>query len=145
MVLIGITVIFFILLLLKEIFPKKIKSKFCAICAAVSLTWITLLILYILRIYTDIIIISILVGGTIVGIYYNTESKVKENIKLFRLPFLLTLILIGYSLLNLSYFFIKEIIFLILLWLFFILIFLYKGNKTFNLLLNKIIDCCKKW
>jgi|SRR3989344_2481392 len=144
-ILIGITILFFILLLVKEIFPKKIKSKFCTICAAVSITWISLLILLKLGLYLNSTIISLLIGGTVVGIFYNVEGKVKENLKLFRLPFLLTLVFIGYLLINFDYYPIKEITFLLALWIFFILIFLYKNNKNISLVLNKIVDCCKKW
>src|SRR3989344_3178232 len=94
-VILMITVLFFFLLLIKGIFKKWFKKEFCVICAAVSLTWITLLILSWLEIFNDKTIIALLMGMSILGIFYLVENKVKERLTLFRLPFLLSLILIG--------------------------------------------------
>src|SRR3989344_270246 len=96
-ILLGIIVLFFLLLTIKNIF--KIK-KFCAICLSISLTWIVLLILYFLDIFADKIIIAILMGHTSLGLYYILENKVKEKFKVFRLPLLLTFIFIIYTLLE---------------------------------------------
>jgi len=70
LILAGITALFFILLFIKS-FTKK---KFCVICVSVSLTWITLLILYFLNIFTDKLIIGILIyfilGGFVISTLY---------------------------------------------------------------------------
>src|SRR3972149_645888 len=92
-VLIGITVLFFLLLALKNIFNLK---KVCVICLSVTLSWAILLVFYFLNIFNDKIIIAILMGHTSLGIYYILEKKVKKNFLLFRLPYLLTGIFIIY-------------------------------------------------
>ena len=135
-ILIGITALFFLLLALKSIFNVK---KACVICLSVTLTWITLLILYFLNLFPDRIIIAILMGHTSLGLYYILEKKVKKDFLLFRLPYLLTSILVIYyvlngSVINSSYFFLG-------LWLIFLTIYLFKNNK----IAKKIIECCKKW
>lgn len=142
LILIGISALFFILLLVKEIFNKR-KKKFCAICTAVSLTWIILLVLYFLDIFNDKIILALLIGHTSLGIFYLVENKVKEKFKLFRLPFLLTLIILFYYLIQ--GFIFESLLFIIILWVLFILIYSFKNNKGLNLFAKKIIECCKRW
>ena len=135
-ILIGITVLFFVLLILKNIFDLK---KACAICLSVSLAWIALLILYFLSIFTDKIIIAILMGHTSLGIYYLLEKKVKRRFLLFRLPYLLTSILAIYSIFN--GFYINSLYFIFGLWILFSIVYLFKFNKF----TKKIIECCKRW
>ena len=132
----GITLLFFVILVLKNIFNLR---KACAICLAVTLTWVVLLILYFLNIFNDKIIIAILIGHTSLGIFYLWEKKVKERTKLFRLPYLLTSILIIYHILN--GFVISSLYFILGLWALFFIIYLFKNNK----LAKKIIECCRRW
>lgn len=48
--------------------------RICAICAAVSLTWIGLLIGYFLNWHNDLLWLGILMGGSIVGLMYKMEQ-----------------------------------------------------------------------
>ena len=134
--LIGITVLFFVLLVLKNIFNVR---KVCVICLSVSITWFTLLLLYYFNIFTDKIIIAILMGHTSFGIYYILEKRVKRNLLIFRLPYLLTSISVIYFVLNSL---VINILYVLLgLWLLFLLVYLFKFNK----LAKKLIECCKRW
>lgn len=139
-----ITVLFFLLLLIKSILGKKLKENFCVLCLSVSLSWIFLLILYFFDLFNNILIIALLMGLTILGIYYRIENKIKNELKLFRLPFLLSLIFIAYSLLSKTIE-IKNILLLSILWIFFLFVYSYRKNKKINFLMNKILECCKKW
>src|SRR3989304_7053245 len=134
LILIGITLLFFILLIIKSVF--KIK-KICIICLSVTLTWLVLLILYFLDIFADKVIIAILMGHTSLGIYYILEKKVRKDLLIFRLPYLLTSISIIYFILG--GFVISTLYLIAGLWLLFILIYLFKFNK----LAKKLIECCK--
>jgi hypothetical protein len=137
--LIGISGLFFILLLVKFI----IKKEFCVLCVSVSLSWIILLALLLTNLFKDKTIIAILMGMTALGIYYLLERKAKKKLTIFRLPFLLTLIFIIYLILeNYS---LNSLIFLVVLWLVFVLIYLFRNNKSFHKFTNKLIECCKKW
>ncbi|MEK6812122.1 MAG: hypothetical protein AABX76_01040, partial [Nanoarchaeota archaeon] len=82
-ILTGISALFFMLLALKNLFNIK---KVCIICASVSLTWIVLLTFYLLKIFTDKTIIAILMGQTSLALFYIWEKKVKNKVRLFRLP-----------------------------------------------------------
>ena len=68
-ILFGISISFFLLLGIKSLFKKKLE-KLCVICASVSLTWIFLLILYFLGKFEDLVVIALLMGGSVVGLYY---------------------------------------------------------------------------
>ena len=135
-ILIVITVLFFLLLAIKNLFNVK---KLCAICLSVTIGWIALLVLYFFQIFSDKIIIAILMGHTSLGIYYLLEKKVNKRFLLFRLPYLLTSISIIYFILE--GFNLNTLILLAVIWLFFAPIYLFKFNK----LAKKIIECCKKW
>lgn len=144
-------VIFFILLLIiKQFLPKSLQHSFCVICGAVSLTWISLLILLKIGLFTNKMLIALLMGQTIVGLYYAIEKKTKKDMYIFRLPFLLTATVIAYTLIEYP----ENIVFksmripyilLGIIWLIFVI--LYKLNKTayFKKLINAIIKCCKNW
>lgn len=138
-VLMSITILFLILLLIKSI----IKREFCVLCVSVALSWITLLMLYHNNLFANKTIIAILMGMTALGIYYFLEKKIKRELTIFRLPFLLTLVFIIYT--ALESFSLNSLIFLVVLWVVFILIYLFRHNTGFNKFTNKLIECCKKW
>ncbi|MEX0920094.1 MAG: hypothetical protein WDZ69_00755 [Candidatus Pacearchaeota archaeon] len=139
-----IIALFFLILIARHFLPDKAKEKLCTICLAVTLTWIGLLVSYWSGIFDNLIIISLLMGSTILGIFYIVEKKVKKELTVFRLPFLLTLFFIGYSALTISIH-TSTLFFLVAFWIFFILIYSYKNNKKINSFTNKIVECCKKW
>ena len=141
-ILIWISLSFFILLGVKEIFNKKLKEKFCVLCASIILTWIILLILNFSNLFQDKILIGILMGHTSLGLFYFFESHFKKEIKVFRLPLLLSFI-------SIIYFILEEFekisfIVLIILWVIFGFIYFFRksGTKSY---INKLINCCKKW
>ncbi len=142
---VEIVVLFFSLLILKNIFLKKLKRKVCVLCAAVSLSWIGLLILHYLGRFDNMVVVALLMGGSLVGIFYLVERKVKEEMTLFRLPFFLTLVLIGYSLLDFSAELMRVGLFLVGLWIVFLILYIYRTNSLFKTKVQKMVECCKKW
>ena len=134
--LIGITLLFFVVLAIKSILKAK---KLCVICTSTALAWIILSTFYFLNLFSNKIIIAILIGHTSLGIYYMMEKKVRKRFLFFRLPYLLTSIWLIYFILEGFVFNSLYVIFV--LWLLFIIIYLFKFSKF----TKKIIDCCKKW
>ena len=140
-VLVGITVLFFLLLLAKR-FSSKI---FCVICSAVTLTWLTLLILYWKGIFTDVIIISLLMGETSLAIYYLFDAKAPEEWKFFRLPLLLSLLTIFYFLVTFSNL-LQSLFFLIGLWVVFTVIYTLRYRSVaVESFMSSVMECCKRW
>ncbi len=136
--------LFFSILLIKQFFHKKLKDKICALCLSIIITWAGLLILYWTGRFENLLIIALLMGGSVLGIFYTVERNVKKDLTLFRLPFFLTLLSMGYFLLTFENF-LNVLILLVILWSIFLIIYLYRRNKNLNLLVKKIVECCKKW
>lgn len=141
MVFLLIIVFFVVLLILKNI----LNLRFCVLCVSISLTWICLLLLYWFHMFNNIILVSVLMGQSILGVYYLLEKKVKEKFQIFRLPFILTLTFIAYLLLGISEsgYFIFWI--LLVLWLIFVLVYMYRDNVKFKKIFDKLIACCRDW
>jgi hypothetical protein len=149
-VLLGITILFFILLILKSFFLKE--KKICTICASMSLTWIILLALSVWGKFFNPVLVALLLGQTVVGIFYVMERKVREELTLFRLPFLLTLTYLAYGAITFALFSDLDIkillesgIFLAILWGIFLVFYFYRHHPVFQEKVQKIIECCKRW
>jgi hypothetical protein len=144
-VLIAISIVFFVLLAFKELLVGNLKKNMCVICGAVVLTWVTLLVLLWLGKFENKVLLALLMGESTLGVFYLVESQVRSNLKLFRLPFLLTLITIAYSVIMMPSDLLDVLIFLSILWILFSLIYFYRGNGKVGTLLKKLVECCKKW
>lgn len=140
----AIIVLFFLILMVKQLFPKKSKEKICVLCVSVVITWFVLLILYWLGKFYDLLIIALLMGGSVLGLFYTMERNVKKDLTFFRLPFFLTLLFISWFLLTFEIR-MKSLLLLVVLWFVFLIIYFYRKNKKINSFVNKIVECCKKW
>ena len=127
---------------LQSIKPNlAIKENLCVICASISLTWIVLLFLYFFDLFDNILIISLLMGMSVTGIYHFAESKIgKANkLKIFRLPFIITLIVIAYYILTFENI-VNSILIVMALWLLFVSVYFYNNTKF----IKKLLECCKE-
>ena len=75
----SITILYFLFAFGGETIKRIVGRKVCAICAAVSLTWISLLILKLLGFNIDILIIAILMGQSVVGLMSELEKIFKKK------------------------------------------------------------------
>lgn len=139
----AITAVFFVLLIAKELFAKK--TRLCLVCVSVSLTWIALLALYKKGIFDDVVILSLLMGQSIVGIFYLMEKRVKEELHIFKVPFLLTLTFAFYSAIAFPDDFLRVLSLLAGLWLVLGVLFFYRSNRKAGAFIKKLIECCKRW
>ncbi len=141
LVLLVIAVLFVGLLIIKSI----TKWKFCVICTSVSVTWIALLVSYRLGIFDQPVIIAVLMGQSIVGLYYFLENKTNEELHVFRLPLLLTLTLAAFAALGVTTDLVYGLSLLAALWVVLSLLYLYRRNPTIRIVVDRIIACCKDW
>lgn len=137
----SIISLFIVLLIIK----KMNKFRFCVICASVLLTWIGFLVLYWLGLFDELILIAVLMGGSVVGFYYWLEKRTKEFLHLFRLPVLLTMILLTYVLLNKVEDAVSIIVLILVLWAVFGLLYAHKNNSNVHQVIARIIACCRDW
>jgi len=81
-------------------------------------------------------------GQTIVGVYYLAEKHVPRQLLVFRLPFLLTMTLIAYSVLNWRSSLLPVFWLVLTLWVLGQLILSYRSDPIRPSLAKKLIDCC---
>ena len=77
--LITIPVLYFFTALIKPFLQPKLPFKLCAICVAVSLTWLLLLILWFFNFRISLLMIGILMGMSVTGIMYRAEDFYKRH------------------------------------------------------------------
>lgn len=120
------------------------NTEFCVLCTAVSATWILLLGLYYTGYYQDPTAIALLVGQSIVGLFYLFRETLPEGYVVFSLPFLLTATVVGYALLV-----VEPLVYsagaVALLWVAATLLFAYRENERVGTLFEEVIACCRDW
>lgn len=144
-VLAGITALFFLLLAVQRTVEKRTGRSYCVICVAFSLTWVVLLGLFFLGLYEDRLIIGILMGETVLGVFYTLEERVREEFEVFKLPFLLTLVLAAYTVLDASLAVLPAWGFLLILWVLFAVLYLYRENERMREVFDRLLECCRGW
>lgn len=72
--LLGVTA-FFILYLIAQ---AVTRLRLGALCAGVSSTWTVLLFLYWAGMFENLALIALLMGGSLVGLYYAVEKRTQE-------------------------------------------------------------------
>lgn len=141
MVLLTIVGLFTAFLIMKSV----TRWKFCVICTSVSTTWIALLLLHWLGKFDQPLIIAVLMGQSIVGLYYFLEDRTKEQFHIFRLPLLLTLTLAALVMLGVDTDLVYSASLLAALWAGLSLLFFYRQHPKTRVVVDRIIACCKDW
>jgi len=140
LVLIGITVLFALLIAFRSVFSLKV----CALCGAVSVTWLTLLILFYLDYVIDPVLVALLIGGSVVGSMYLLEQKLPEKYQLFKLPYFLMFVSLAYFVVTKSMS-VSVMVLLGVVWLIALLIHVGGRVEKLKIVGRKIIECCKNW
>lgn len=138
LILFALIGLFSLLLLLKHFS----RIKFCVLCVSVSLTWLTLLLLYKLDVFENGILLALLMGQSITGLYYLFEKKAQEKWHLFKFPLNLSLLMIFYLAIT-GQFLIESFSIIVALWILFILLFVYRENDRVQKVAAKIVACCR--
>ncbi len=141
-VFIGMALLFGAVVLIRS----RSGLQWCAICVAVSLTWLTLLLLFWTGRFRNVPLLALLMGQSVVGAFYFVEKQVPEPWRVFRLPFLLTLTAAAYSVLVWRWTVLAPVYGLLLFfWLTFLGLFLVRTNRMWRDVFQRLIDCCRGW
>lgn len=139
-VFLGIVVVFYGMLALKS----ALKLSVCSICAAVSLSWLNLLVLRALGWYENGILLALLMGMSVVGGYYLWERGAKKQQLIFRLPVILTLTFLAWSTVMFKLDF-ALVALMALVWLVHGTLYVYRHSPAIKPRVDKIIACCSNW
>lgn len=137
-VFLAITGLFILFLLVRYGF----KIKICAICASIFLTWTGLFLLYKTNHYHDTMLLSLLMGQSIGGLYYFARKRLPKILRIFTLPYFLTTTAIVYMLLK------NQVIlpvfgFLLGLWILAWVIFAYRNDPAKKVAAKAVMECCE--
>lgn len=138
-ILLGIMLLFVFYMIVKSGF----HIKFCVLCAAISTTWLGLLWLYKLGRFNDPVILALLMGQSITGIFYMVESRVTRELRIFTLPFFLTLIAVFYYFIKGFHGSLPVFSILLILWLMGYAIFASRNDPGKKPLVETVINCCQ--
>lgn len=139
-VLLAITLLFGLWLKLKDL----LKAGWCVVCLAVSSTWLGLFVAYRAGWFTDPLLLALLMGMSVTGLYYWLEKQTPKMLLLFRLPALLTLAYLFYSALTWRVQ-VPAGLFLVGLWVIFGTIYSLRTASGIKHAVKKLIDCCSNW
>lgn len=118
------------------------KLHFCVLCASIALTWIVLLILLKSGRFHDQVLLSLLMGQSIAGIFYLVQGRVPKALRVFTLPFFLSLTAIFYLLITADII-LPTFILLTVLWVLAWLIFASRNDPGKRPLVKAIMECCE--
>lgn len=121
------------------------RIKFCAACVAISLTWVALLTARALGLAVNPLWIGVLMGESIVGLYYLLEKRVPAEWQLFRWPYLITLTVLVYLAVGVRDGAALAIASLALLWIMFGGIYAYQRYPLIKKVAARLIACCRDW
>ena len=124
------------------IFNQKSKRRICAICAGVVLTWLTLFVLYKTGSYRDTVLLSLLMGQSITGLYYLGLRRLPKSLRIFTLPFFLSLTAVFYLLIT-EKFVLGAFGLLTVLWITAWLIFINRKDPGKKPLTQAVTNCCE--
>ncbi len=134
-----------LILFLVGIIVKRIsKLNLCILCQSVFITWIGGLILYYNNLFNSREILALMIGGSIVGIYYFLESKLENHhLKIFLFPLYLSMLSLGFLILG-GKIEKPEIFILLIVWLIFILIYSLR-KRWLQAAFKSLLECCRNW
>ncbi len=139
LVFMAITVLFVAILGVKKVLSLKV----CVLCASIALTWIGLLFLYQIGYFHNVVLLSLLMGQSVTGLYYAIRKRVPAVLRIFTLPFFLTLTAIFYIAIVGADSTLSVFLMLLGLWIFTYVLFAYRNDPGKKLISDAVMNCCE--
>lgn len=136
-VLLLITALFVVGLLARNLLIRQL----CAICFGISASWLVLLTLYKLSRFDNPLLLALLMGQSITGIFYLLRRRLAESLRAFTLPFFLSLTVLAYWLVGGRVAVLPVFGFLLLVWIVAYVLFTTSSDKG-NKVAQAVITCC---
>ena len=125
------------------ILKKIAKIRLCAMCSAVALTWAGLLVLLWLDQFDNTALVALLIGQSVLGVYYLAEKRLPEKLMIFRLPGWMTLTFVAYiAIAGLE---LWPLAVIAPAWLIAGFLYAYSANPKLKGTVDHIIACCRDW
>lgn len=134
-----ITFIFLVIIGIK----KVLTIKACALCGSILLTWVGLLFLYRTDYFQDSVLLGLLMGQSVTGIYYAVRERVMPALRIFTLPFFLTLTMVFYTAIVGTKSILPSLVVLLVLWICAYVVFAYRNDPGKKSLSDAVMNCCE--
>lgn len=123
------------------------RYEVCALCIGISFTWLTLLGLHWSGTrLIDPIVLALLMGGSAVGLMYYLAARAPARYSLFKLPFLVSVLLAVYGVLRgIGAMQWTPIMLVVGLWIAFGVLHVWRENPRLRRVGERLIACCKNW
>ncbi|MEP7204828.1 MAG: hypothetical protein ABI716_01385 [Candidatus Saccharibacteria bacterium] len=138
-ILLAITGIFLVTMCVN----KFVSFKLCALCASIFLTWVGLLLMYKIGYFNDATLLGLLMGQSITGIYYAVSRRVAPVLRIFTLPFILTLTFGAYLLIVGMSSILPPLFTLLAVWVLAYVVFAYRNDPGKKTIVDAVINCCE--
>lgn len=125
------------------VIKRMLSLKICVLCSSIFLTWTSLFVLYKLGKFHDVVLLSLLMGQTVAGIYYLLDKRVKTSLKVFTLPFFLSLTALFYMMISGASAIWPPLLVLLALWIVAYFIFSWRNDPGKKAISQAVMDCCK--
>ena len=139
LILLAITALFVLVLTVKNV----LSLKACVLCTSIVLTWVALFVLYRTGYFYDTALLSLLMGQSVTGIFYFVDKRVAPTLRIFSLPFFLTLTTIFYVAITLTKDILPSLFVLLGLWLVAYVIFAWRNDPGKKQLTDAVMHCCE--
>lgn len=136
----AVAVAFYLGLMLKKYLP----ILGCALCVAVAATWFVLWLISQNGVVVNPLLLALMIGESVVGTYYLAEKRASQDWQIFRLPFFLSLMLVGLMLASATPT-VGAALIVAGLWAIHALLFYYRKSPRLQTKVRAIIDCCSGW
>jgi len=140
-ILLGITGFFVSVLLVKNLNKSSFKGV-CALCISISFTWLALLFLYKTNRFDNQLIIGILMGQSITGLFYLAKKRLPKEFRVFTLPFFISLTVAAFVILENLQDFLATFIILLAVWAVAFIVFVNRNDPGIKPLAENIMNCC---
>jgi len=121
------------------------RLKFCVVCVTVGLTWLSLLVARLLGYTVDPILIGVLMGESVIGLYQLIEKMAPVVWQIFRWPYIITMTVIVYLVVGVRSGAWLAILLLILLWVVWGSVFALREFPSIKKITERLISCCRDW
>ncbi len=138
-VLLLITGLFVLGLIIKNTLVRQL----CVLCLSISGSWIILLTLYRLGYFHNQVLLAMLMGQSITGIFYLARRHVAKILHIFTLPFFLCLTVVAYWAVGERVAFVPILGFLTALWVIGYVLLL-SSNDVGKRTAKTIMQCCSE-
>jgi hypothetical protein len=121
---------------------QALSLMICVLFTSILLTWTGLLVLYRTGRFHDTVLLSLLMGQSVTGLFYFVQKRITPSLRVFSLPFFLTLTTAFYAAITATRTVLPPLLVLLGLWVAAYVVFAYRNDPGKKHLTDAVMNCC---